>query len=223
MSLHQNRNEVIAVSTCLFERDSSLRNLRRQWRYALVSGPIVVAIPGRANWRGIFAAKGNRTAWEPGSGQPRRPVSHLEARLFPGPPPPPQRPAELPDLVTAVYHGSEGQLPLLRALVTSSIGPQIRARRQASRLEASRNALEQIGAGQAETRRAVAIVSLLASADAGVVLADQYGLTLAEAGRASAPAPVACATGSSSSEFAGFGAPPEPVRFFSLERCRRRG
>ena len=138
------------------------------------------------------------------------------------PPPLPQTPAELPGLVTAVYHGSEGQLPL-RALVTSSIGPQIRARRQASRLEASRNALEQIGAGQAETRRAVAIVSLLASADAGVVLADQYGLTLAEAGRASAPAPVACATGSSSSEFAGFGAPPEPVRFFSLERCRRRG
>jgi len=44
--------------------------------------------------------------------------------------------------------------------------------------------LESIGAGQAETRRAIAIVSLLASADAGIVLADQYGLTLEEAGRA---------------------------------------
>ena len=48
--------------------------------------------------------------------------------------------------------------------------------------------LEGIAAGQAETRRAVAIVSLLASADAGVVLADQYGLTLPEAGRACAEA-----------------------------------
>ena len=112
------------------------------------------------------------------------------------PPPLPQTPAELPGLVTAVYHGSEGQLPLLRALVTSSIGPQIRARRRGRRLETIRNALEQIGAGQAETRRTIAIVSLLASADAGVVLADQYGLTLPEAGRASADAPAPSSTAS---------------------------
>ncbi len=45
-------------------------------------------------------------------------AAEVEARLFPQPPPLPQTPAELPDLVTAVYHGSEGQLPLLRALVT---------------------------------------------------------------------------------------------------------
>jgi len=115
-------------------------------------------------------------------------AAEVEARLFPQPPPLPQTPAELPDLVTAVYLGSEGQLPLLRAMVTSSIGTQIRARRRASRLEAIRNVLEGIGAGQAETHRAVAIVSLLASADAGVVLADQYGLTLPEAGRACAEA-----------------------------------
>ena len=114
-------------------------------------------------------------------------AAEVEARLFPQPPPLPQTPAKLPDLVTAVYHRSEGQLPLLRALVRSNIGPQIRARR-ASRLEAIRNVLEQVGAGQAETRRAIAVVSLLASADAGVVLADQYGLTLPEAGHASAEA-----------------------------------
>jgi AcrR family transcriptional regulator len=115
-------------------------------------------------------------------------AAEVETRLFPQPPPLPQTPAELPNLVTAVYRGSEGQLPLLRAMVTSSIGPQIRARRRASRLEAIKNVLESIGASQVETRRAVAIVSLLASADAGVVLADQYGLTLPEAGRASAEA-----------------------------------
>jgi hypothetical protein len=112
----------------------------------------------------------------------------VETRLFPQPPTLPRTPAELPALVTAVYHASEGQLPLLRALVRSSIGPQIRARRRAGRLHAIKTTLESIGAGQAETRRAIAIVSLLASADAGVVLADQYGLTLPEAGHASAEA-----------------------------------
>jgi len=113
-------------------------------------------------------------------------AAEVEGRLFPQPPPLPHSPAELPDLVTAVYRAAEGQLPLLRAVVRSRLGAQIRARRRAGRLLAIKNVLEQIGAGKAETRRAIAIVSLLASADAGVVLADQYGLTLSEAGRACA-------------------------------------
>lgn len=46
--------------------------------------------------------------------------------------------------------------------------------------------LESIGADPDHTRRAVAIVSLLASADAGIVLADQYQLTLHDAGQACA-------------------------------------
>ena len=113
-------------------------------------------------------------------------ADEVEARLYPHPPPLPRTPAELPDLVTAVYRGAEGQLPLLRALVRSSLGAQVRARRRAGRLKAIRNVLEGIGACQAETRHAVAVVSLLASADAGTVLADQYGLTLEQAGRACA-------------------------------------
>jgi AcrR family transcriptional regulator len=113
-------------------------------------------------------------------------ADEVEARLYPHPPPLPRTPAELPDLVTAVYRGAEGQLPLLRALVRSSIGAQVRARRRAGRLEAIRTVLEGIGAGQAETRHAIAVVSLLASADAGTALADQYGLTLHQAGRACA-------------------------------------
>ena len=75
-----------------------------------------------------------------------------------------------------------------RALVASSVGSQIRRRRRARRLQAIQDTLEQIGAGHDETRRAIAIVSLLASADAGVVLADQYGLTLDQAGQACAEA-----------------------------------
>lgn len=115
-------------------------------------------------------------------------ADEVEARLFPHPAPLPQTPAELPALVTAVYQAAEGQLPLLRALVASTVGSQVRHRRRAQRLAAIKDTLEQIGASQGETRRAVAVVSLLASADAGVVLADQYGLTLREAGQACAEA-----------------------------------
>jgi len=111
-------------------------------------------------------------------------AAEVETRLFPQPPPLPRTPAELPDLVTAVYRASEGQLPLLRALVNSSVGTEVRRRRRAQRLQAIQDVLASIGAGHGETRRAVAVVSLLASADAGVVLADQYGLTLAGAGTA---------------------------------------
>jgi len=118
-------------------------------------------------------------------------ADEVEARLFPRPPELPRAPAELPDLVRAVYRAAQGQLPLLRAMVNSGLGPQIRARRRGRRLAAIRTVLEGIGAGQAETRGAVAVVSLLASADAGIVLADQYGLTLEEAGRASAEAAAA--------------------------------
>ena len=111
-------------------------------------------------------------------------AAEVETRLFPQPPPLPRTPAELPDLVTAVYRASEGQLPLLRALVNSSVGTEVRRRRRGQRLQAIQDVLASIGAGHGETRRAVAVVSLLASADAGVVLADQYGLTLAGAGAA---------------------------------------
>ncbi len=111
-------------------------------------------------------------------------AAEVETRLFPQPPALPRTPAELPDLVTAVYRASEGQLPLLRALVNSSVGTEVRRRRRGQRLQAIQDVLASIGAGHGETRRAVAVVSLLASADAGVVLAGQYGLTLAEAGAA---------------------------------------
>jgi hypothetical protein len=109
-------------------------------------------------------------------------------RLFPRPASLPRTPAELPDLVTTVYRAADGQLPLLRAMVSSGVGTEVRRRRRAQRLQAIQDVLAGIGAGQAETRRAVAIVSLLASADAGLVLADQYGLTMAEAGTACADA-----------------------------------
>jgi AcrR family transcriptional regulator len=115
-------------------------------------------------------------------------ADEVEARLFARPVPLPYTPAELPGLVTAVYQAAEGQLPLLRALVASSLGTEVRRRRRAGRLEAIQHTLEQIGAGADQTRRAVAVVCLLASADAGIVLADQYGLTMPEAGQACADA-----------------------------------
>jgi len=115
-------------------------------------------------------------------------AADVETRLFPQPAQLPRTPAELPDLVTAVYRAAEGQLPLLRAMVNSSVGTEVRRRRRGQRLQAIQDVLSSVGAGAAETRQSVAIVSLLASADAGLVLADQYGLTLAEAGAACAQA-----------------------------------
>ena len=115
-------------------------------------------------------------------------AAEVETRLFPRAASLPRTPAELPDLVTAVYRAADGQLPLLRAMVSSGVGTEVRRRRRAQRLQAIQDVLAGIGAGQAETRRAVAIVSLLASADAGLVLADQYGLTMTEAGTACADA-----------------------------------
>ena len=110
-------------------------------------------------------------------------AAEVETRLFP-------QPARLPrtDLVTAVYRAVEGQLPLLRAMVNSGVGTEVRRLRRGQRLQAIQDVLSSIGAGAAETGQSVAIVSLFASADAGLVLADQYGLTLAEAGAACAQA-----------------------------------
>ena len=115
-------------------------------------------------------------------------AAEVEARLFPVPAPLPHTPAELPSLVTAVYRAAEGQLPLLRAMVKTSLGTDVRRRRRAARLRAIHQALASIGADEAETRRAVALVSLLASADAGLALVDHYGLTPTEAGTACATA-----------------------------------
>lgn len=51
-------------------------------------------------------------------------ADEVEARLYPHPPPLPRTPAELPDLVMAVYRGAEGQLPLLRAWSAAASEPR---------------------------------------------------------------------------------------------------
>jgi AcrR family transcriptional regulator len=168
---------------------------REQTRQAIVEAFIAqLSDPGRAALSPAAAARAAgvsiRTVhhyFPDAEAQLAAVAAEVETRLFPRPAALPHSPAELPALVTAVYRAAEGQLPLLRALVASSVGSQIR-RRRARRLQAIQDTLEQIGAGHDETRRAIAIVSLLASADAGVVLADQYGLTLDQAGQACAEA-----------------------------------
>jgi hypothetical protein len=143
--------------------------------------PLTAAAPStRRPDRGVFG--------ESAEAQLAAVAAEVETRLFPRPAPLPHTPAELPDLVTAVYRAAEGQLPLLRAMVNSGVGTEVRRRRRAQRLQAIQHALAGIGASEAKTRRGVAVVSMLASADAGLVLADQYGLTLAEAGAACAEA-----------------------------------
>jgi AcrR family transcriptional regulator len=176
---------------------SPARQARRQrTRQAIVDA--FVAQLGDQEWTALSAAAAARSAgvsirtvyhyFPDAEAQLAAVAAEVETRLFPRPAPLPRTPAELPDLVTAVYRAAEGQLPLLRAMVSSGVGTEVRRRRRAQRLQAIQDVLAGIGAGQAETLRAVAIVSLLASADAGLVLADQYGLTMAEAGTACADA-----------------------------------
>lgn len=112
----------------------------------------------------------------------------LEARMFPVPVVLPTTPAELVEMVREVYRAAEDHLPLLRALVRSRVGTDVRRRRRAARLQAIQDVVAGVGSGEQEYGDAVAVISLLASADAGVTLADQYGLTLADAGRACAAA-----------------------------------
>jgi AcrR family transcriptional regulator len=168
----------------------------QQTRRAIVDAFIAqLGDPGRATLSPAAAARaagvsiGTVHHYFPGAeAQLAAVAAEVETRLFPRPAPLPRTPAELPDLVTAVYRAAEGQLPLLRAMVNSGVGTEVRRRRRAQRLQAIQHVLAGIGASEAKTRRGVAVVSMLASADAGLVLADQYGLTLAEAGAACAEA-----------------------------------
>lgn len=96
--------------------------------------------------------------------------------------------AELPAFVRAAYQRAGRDLALTRAMYTAGIGNEVRLARLAKRRAWIRRLLVEVGAPPAETRRAAAIISLLASSEAGVPLIDVHGLTLADASRAAAEA-----------------------------------
>ena len=62
----------------------------------------------------------------------------LEARMFPVPVVLPTTPAELVEMVREVYRAAEDHLPLLRALVRSRVGTDVRRRRRAADCRPSR-------------------------------------------------------------------------------------
>lgn len=96
--------------------------------------------------------------------------------------------AELPGFVRKAYARAGRDLRLTRAMYTTGIGNEVRLARLAKRRAQIRRLLAEIGAPPAETRRAAAIICLLASSEAGVPLVDVHGLSIAEAGRAAADA-----------------------------------
>lgn len=102
---------------------------------------------------------------------------------------PPHDTDDLRRYVLDAYRGAARDLAMTRAMVTAgSAASAIRHTRRAPRLRAIRHVLEEIDAPDADTKEAVAVVSMLSSADAGLALVDRYGLTIEEAGAAAAAA-----------------------------------
>jgi hypothetical protein len=64
----------------------------------------------------------------------------------------------------------------------------VRLARLARRRARIREVLDELGADAEKTRRAAAIVSLLASSEAGIPLLDLHGLDMEQAGEAAAEA-----------------------------------
>lgn len=96
--------------------------------------------------------------------------------------------AELPAFVRQAYARAARDLRLTRAIYTVGIGNEVRLARLAKRRAHIRRLLAEIGAPPADTRRAAAVICLLASSEAGIPLLDIHGLTISEAARAASDA-----------------------------------
>ncbi len=95
-------------------------------------------------------------------------------------------PEELPDLAQKYFRSLEHHAPLVRAILNTSTGRQVHARRREERLEPIRKALADLTADLSpeETRRVHAIFKLLISGPAWQYLRDDLGLGATDAGQA---------------------------------------
>jgi AcrR family transcriptional regulator len=113
-------------------------------------------------------------------------ADHLDDRQ--GPLPPIDGVDDLPDHVRRAYARAGRDLALTRAAFVAGLADEVRNRRlRARRLEIAA-LLTGIGAPTDVTTRATAVVSMLASSEAGIPLVDTHGLTVEEAGEAAAQA-----------------------------------
>jgi AcrR family transcriptional regulator len=95
---------------------------------------------------------------------------------------------DLPDHVRRGYRRADRNLELTRAMYVAGLADEVRNRRLRSRRLEIAALLTGIGAPAEPTRRAIAVVSLLASGEAGIPLVDIHGLDVLEAGEAAAQA-----------------------------------
>ncbi len=97
-------------------------------------------------------------------------------------------PRDLPAFVRAAYARAGKNLALTRAMYVAGVGNEIRLARLKARRAHIHALLSTLGAAPAETRRAAAVVAMLASSEAGVPLIDMHHLSLPSAGQAAAEA-----------------------------------
>lgn len=105
-----------------------------------------------------------------------------------GPLPPIDGVGDLPDHVRRSYARAAWRMDLARAIFVAGVAEDVRARRLRARRLDIAALLTGLGAPGRPTERAVAVVSMLASSDAGIPLVDTHGLTMEEAGEAAAQA-----------------------------------
>lgn len=95
---------------------------------------------------------------------------------------------DFPDWIRAGFRRGQKDQAVVRMLYKTGLGNEVRARYLAARRARYAELLTGIGAAPEPTRRAIAAVSLLASAEAGIPLVDVHGLTTAEAAEVAAQA-----------------------------------
>jgi AcrR family transcriptional regulator len=101
---------------------------------------------------------------------------------------------DIPGFIRAAYDRARRFEALTRALYTTGLGGEARNRRLQSRRRRYRQLLDTIGAPRSATRRAAAVISVLATSEAGMPLVDIHKLSFAEAGAAAAAAAEAIIT-----------------------------
>ena len=95
---------------------------------------------------------------------------------------------DIPGYTRAAYAKAERHEALTRAGHVGGLSIDVRLHRHQSRRTRMRDLLAEIGAPEAETERAAAVVALLESSEAGYPLVDFHGMTFTEAAEAAAEA-----------------------------------
>jgi AcrR family transcriptional regulator len=95
---------------------------------------------------------------------------------------------DIPGHIRLAYARAHRHESLTRAMIAAGFSEEVRRHRLRSRREQFTMLLEAIGAPAPATRRATAVVAMLATSEAGIPLVDVHGLTFSEAGEAAAEA-----------------------------------